>query len=217
MRRYLWTLAILALLTGSLFRAAAQTGVGLMRMFGTFGIFLFGVVGSSALHRRQSDQGRKETERALKSLEPEFLITDWSFQKDERPDYLLVGSGELVVVSLDSMPQSSWPALARRALSKAEERAKQSVHWLKERLEDMTGSVGFHQPPFRGEEMPVEGILVLTRRQIPPGYSVEGLKVINAERLVDYVRSLQHPQRLDESARVQLTRKLRGFASSADG
>jgi len=53
-RRYVITLMFLALVIGSLFRAADQTGIRLMKMFGVMGIFLFGVVGTMALTRLQS-------------------------------------------------------------------------------------------------------------------------------------------------------------------
>lgn len=201
MRRYIIALVIMAILVGSLFRATAQTGVRLMNMFATIGIFLFGVVGSLALTRWQSNAGVKEVQGALKSLEPDWLITDWAFRGGGRPDYLLVGPGGLVAVCLDETPQSTWPFRPHRRLARSRERTEAAVRWLRDQL---SGAA-----PEGGVELPVAAVMVMTRRRAEPDAPLGGVTVLNTEHLADHIRTLSSQELLDDRARVQLTRTFR--------
>jgi len=198
LRRYVIVLVLMAIMVGSLFRASQQTGARLMNMFATIGIFLFGVVGTLALSRWQSGEGLKEVRAALRSLEPDWLITDWAQQGGGRPDYLLVGPGGIVSVSLDETPQSTWARIARGRVARSRARAEAAARWLRER----TGTVA-------GPEIPVSTILVLIRRRAEEGFTAGGVTVLNAETLADYVRALGGQAVLDERARIQLTRAFR--------
>jgi hypothetical protein len=194
MRRYIVTLAVMALLIGALFRGADETGVRLLKMFGTIGIFLFGVVGTLALNRWQSGTGRRETEAALKSLEPDWLITDWADEGGARPDYVLVGPAGVVAICLDDTPQSAWARTAAARLGRARERAARAAEWVRGHL---------------AGDLPVMPLVVLTRREAAPTDSADGVTVLNPDRLAAHVRSLSDRTLLDLPARVRLTRTLR--------
>ncbi|HWI61676.1 MAG TPA: hypothetical protein VNT75_07565 [Symbiobacteriaceae bacterium] len=195
MRRYVIVLIVMAILIGSLFRASEQTGVRLMNMFATIGIFLFGVVGTMALSRWQSSAGLKEVQAALKSLEPGWVITDWAHQGGGRPDYLLVGPGGIVSVCLDETPQSTWARFARKRLERSRDRAEATVRWLQERRPE--------------GETPVSAVLVLTRRRADADSAAGAVPVLNAEQLAEHIRSLGSQELLDERARIALTRTFR--------
>lgn len=198
MRRYLIVLVLMAILIGSLFRASEQTGVRLMNMFATIGIFLFGVVGTLALSRWQTSSGLKEVQAALKSLEPEWVITDWVQQGGGRPDYLLVGPAGVVCVCIDETPQSTWGRFARKRVARGCGRTEAAAVWLRGRLQ------GTAEP-----ELPVSAVLVLTRRRTEPEYNAGTTAVLNADQLAEHVRTLSGPVLLDEGSRFKLTRSLR--------
>lgn len=195
MRRYIITLAIIAFLVGTLFRATEETGVRLMNMFATLGILLFGVIGSMALSRYQSRQGLKEVETALKTLEPDWLITDWALRGGGRPDYVLVGPGGVVAICLDEVAGSAFAWRARGQVAKARERAQAAAGWVRERLS-----------PY-GEPVQVEPVVVLTRRKAVEEYSADGIPVYNPGQVAEQIRSLGG--NLDQPARIKLTRLLR--------
>ncbi len=209
MRRYVIGLALIALLIGSLFRAAEQTGVGLMKMFGTLGILLFGVVGTMALTRWQSRSGLKEIEQALKSLEPEWFITDWAYQEKEKPDYLLVGPGGIVAICLSDVAQSTRARRAASAVAAGRQRVTRAMDWVRQRLRaaapELEDSLGEAV-----RELPVAGVLVLTRRRAEEEYSTPEVPVRNPERVVETIRSLWDQERLDRDGRIRLTRLFRG-------
>ena len=197
MRRYVIVLVFMAILIGSLFRASADTGVRLMNMFATIGIFLFGVVGTLALTRWQSQNGVKDVQAALKALEPEWVITDWAGQGGGRPDYLLVGPGGIVCVCVDETPQSTWARFARKRIARGRERVLGAERWVRDRL----GSA---------ETLPVATVLLLTRRRAEAEYTANGVTVLNPPALTDYVRSMGGAEPLlDQRERFDLTRKLR--------
>lgn len=195
MRRYVITLAIIAFLVGTLFRATAETGVRLMNMFATLGILMFGLIGSMALSRWQSRQGLKEIETALKALEPDWLITDWALRGGGRPDYVLAGPGGVVAICLDEVAGSAFAWRARGQVAKARERAQAAAGWVRERLSP------------HGDPVPVEPLVVLTRRKTNEEYSAESIPVYNPEQVAEHIRSLG--EHLDEPARNKLTRLLR--------
>jgi len=208
LRRYFITLVIMAVLVGSLFRAADQTGVRLMKMYGTFGIFLFGVVGTMALTRWQSQSGLKETEQALKSLEPDAVLTDWARQGGDRPDYLIIGPGGAVAVCVDQSPRPLGKRRAAASVDRGRVRAAASSRWLEGRLAH--AATWLVEPAASlTRQVPVSSVLVLTRRHATPEESAEGVAVVNPDQLAGHVRSLWARELLDSSARVQLTRALR--------
>lgn len=200
LRRYVIVLVLMAILIGSLFRASAETGVKIMSMFAYIGLFLFGVVGSLALTRLQSSHGLKAVQGALKSLEPDWLITDWAYRGGGRPDYLLVGPGGLVVICLDETPQSTWPFRPQRRLIRSRERTQAAVRWLRDRLSGTAAD---------GEELPVTAVMVMTRRQAEADDSIGGVTALNAEQLAEHIRALGAAELLDQRARVSLTRTFR--------
>lgn len=200
MRSYLMILSVLAVLTGSLFRGAVETGVGLLGMFGTLGVFLLGVVGSLMAARWQTSAGVREVEEVLLSLAPEYLITDWGDRGRDWPDYLVVGPQGLTAICLDHTPQSAWALTVGRALERSQERARQTVRLIERRLAE--GAVE------GAEAVPVEAVVVLTRRRAGENLG-EGVAAVNPEQLADHIRSASHPAFLDRRTQVRLTRLLR--------
>lgn len=209
MRRYIITLLIIAFLVGTLFKAADQTGVRLMKMFGTLGIFLFGVVGTMALTRWQSRSGLKDIEERLKQAEPDgLIITDWAQQGGGKPDYLVVGPGGIAAICLEETAGSTRAKRAALNVAKGRERAQAAVRWLRDRLN--TSAPDLKAP--LGElvqELPVSAVLVMTRRRAEESYSAEDVAVINPDRLGDELRNLKNQHLLDEAARIKLTRLFR--------
>lgn len=204
LRRYVIVLVLMAVLVGSLFRASEQTGVRFMNMFATIGIFLFGVVGTLALNRWQSRTGLKDVESALKSLEPEWVITDWALQGGGRPDYLLVGPSGIVCICMDDTPQSTWARFARGRIARSRARTEAAVRWLRDRLSGAAPPVSDLEP-----ELPVFALLVLTRRRAEAEYTAGSIHVLNADTLAEQIRTLGGRTLLDERARMKLTRTFR--------
>lgn len=208
MRRYLIALVVISLLAGSFFRAAQQSGSKIMNMFGVLTVFLLGVLGSMAVTRWQSRTGLKETEAALKSLEPECLLTDWLGRGGGRPDYLVVGPGGLAAVCVDETPGNWGARRAAPAVGKARERVRSTIEWVRDRLGEAAPAV---QGPL-GEsvhDLAAKPIVVLTRRKALADYSAEGVTVVNADQLAAAVRAEWGQVLLDDKDRVQLTRLLR--------
>lgn len=220
MRRYVIVLVFMAIVIGSLFRASEQTGVRLMNMFATIGIFLFGVVGTLALTRWQSQNGVKDVHAALKALEPEWVITDWAAQGGGRPDYLLVGPGGIVCVCVDETPQSTWARFARKRIARGRERVRGAERWVRDRLSaggvsgagesgSEAGSAG-QSSTGHARELPVSTVLLLTRRRSEAEYSADGVTVLNPPLLAEYVGAMGAAGLvLAQRERFNLTRKLR--------
>jgi hypothetical protein len=207
-RRYLITVAIMAVLIGALFQGAEQTGVKLFNMAATIGILLFGIVGTIAINRHQSRTGLKEIETVLKSLEPDCLITDWAYKGAGRPDYLVVAPGGVMAICLDNTAQSSFAKRAAGLVARGRERAQASVRWLRERINE--AGPGLKEPlSDLVREMPVEPVLLLVRRRATAEYSADGVTVLNAEQLAEHIRSLSDRHLLEEPARIKLTRVFR--------
>lgn len=195
MRRYVIGLVFTAVLVGSLFRAADETGVRLMRMFGTLGVLVLGVIGTMALTRIQSRQGLKEIEGALKSLEPDAVITDWVYQGRGRPDFLVVGPGGITAICLEEMPQSTWTRVAASKVARGRERSMAAAAWVRERLAE--------------QAVPVHPLLVLTRRRALPEYTTAEVPVLNADGVAEQIHSTWQLALLDPGERFRLTRSLR--------
>lgn len=201
MRRYLIPLGLVAVLSGSLFRGAHETGVGLLAMFGTLGIFLFGMMGSLAVTRWQQRAGIRAVQEALVSLAPEYLVTDWEGRDPTRPDYVVVGPRGLIAIYLDHTPQSTRPKRAAAALARTGVRALQTARLLEGRL-TATGSAA-------AGEVSVRAVVVLTCRRAEPTEAVDAVAVVNPEQLAAYIRAVSHPTSMDRRMRIQLTRLLR--------
>lgn len=197
MRWYIVTLLVIAFLVGTLFKATEQTGMRIWNMFATMGIFLFGLVGSLALSRLQRRSGLKHVEAALKALEPDWVITDWSETGGQKPDYLLVGPDGLVALCLDEMSGSTFAWRARQLVERSRRRAERSAEWARARLSQA------------GSAAPVRPVVLLSRRRALPEYSDGGVTVLNVDELAAYLRSGQEPALFDQPARFKLTRLLR--------
>lgn len=206
-RAYLIALALIALLVGSLFQAAEATGIRLMKMFATLGILLFGIVGTLMVTRWQTRTGLGAVEQALKSMEPEGLITDWAFKDKARPDFLVVAPAGLVAVCVDETAQSVRPKKAASIIGRARARVQSSVRWLQDQ---MGNGADLEAVP----EIPVEAFLVLTRRKAQAEDSVEGVTVVNPEELTERLEAFRTPVVLDEAFRVKLTRHYRQITGS---
>lgn len=72
-RRFL-PLLIIAFVTGTLFRIGNQYGIPAFRMFGTWGIVMIGIWGSSILRGIQLEEGLKNLDERLKALSEKVRI-----------------------------------------------------------------------------------------------------------------------------------------------
>lgn len=196
MRWYLVTMLAIAFLVGILFRATEVTGMRIWNMFGTMGIFFFGLVGSLALSRLQQRSGNKQVEAALKALEPDWVITDWQGKSGGMPDYLLVGPTGILSICVDQTPQSSFGWLARPAIQRGRRRAEAAASWVRTRLGDQS-------------DTPVLPLLLLARRKAVEEYTADGVVALNPDQLATYLRSSGQPVLLESPARIRLTRLLR--------
>lgn len=207
MRKYIITLLVIAFLVGTLFKAADQTGVRVMKMFGTVGILLFGAIGTMALTRWQSRTGLQEIEQALKAVEPEGIITDWSDRRDGRPDYLVVLPGAAAVVCVDDMAQAIRGKRALTRIGKARRRTLGAVEWLRAALTRGTSADDVADSHLA--QVPIAPVLVLSRRRVQAEDADEGVAVLNADQLTGYLKNYASEAVLDATARVRMTRTLR--------
>jgi len=205
-RPYLTALLVIAFLVGSLFRASELTGMRIWNMFATFGIFLFGVVGSLALTRLQQRSGIRSVQEALKALEPEWVITDWSHAAAERPDYLLVGPGGILAVCVEDSPRALSAARTRRQVAAAAVRTLRAADWVCRRLAELDAG-----------HLPVRPVLLLSRLRALPEYSQEGVPVLNPEGLAAFVGALAPAPTVSRPLRYRLTRRLREEALPETG
>lgn len=203
MRWYVVTLLLIAFLVGTLFKATEQTGMRIWNMFATMGIVLFGLVGSMALTRLQRRSGLKHVEAALKRLEPEWVITDWAGQGGDRPDYLLVGPNAVALICVDEMAGSTFAWRARQLVERSRRKAIGAAEWVRSQL----GQPGVEIPG--GAELPVQPLVLLSRRKALPEYSADGVTVVNADQLVEHLRSGQGATLVDQPTRFRLTRFFR--------
>jgi hypothetical protein len=206
MRKYLITLGFMAVLLGAIWKGGELTGIRQFKEAADAGALLFAVVGTIAAARWQANAGKKALEAALKSLEPEGILTDWSAEKDDRPDYLVVGPGGLVAVVVDDLAQSTFKGAAARKVMAARFKAEDAVRWLRDQLTARSAAV---QGALDGATLNVTPVVVLLRRRALPEYSADGVKVINPEGLADFVRSTWTESLLDKPARVRVTRLFR--------
>lgn len=206
MRRYLVTLGLMAVLIGAIWKGAELTGLRQFREAASVGALFFAIFGSMAASRYQTTAGKSELEKALKALEPEALLTDWSTERDDRPDYLVVGPGGLVALVVEDVAQTALKARAANRVVAARFKAEDAVRWLRDQLSaDPAGAQG----ALDGAALDVTPVVVLTRRRALPEYSSDGIKVLNVEQLVEFVRSTWADEQLDQPRRVRLTRLLR--------
>lgn len=206
MRKYLITLGIMAVLIGAIWKGGELTGVRQFREAFDAGLLLFAIVGSIAAARWQANAGKKGLETALKSLEPDGILTDWSTQKDDRPDYLIVGPGGLVAVVVDDLAQTAFRATAARKVAAARFKAEDAVRWIRDQLTAKSAAV---QGALDGAPLNVTPVVVLVRRRALPEYTDDGIKVLNPEELAAFVRSTWTVEDLDKPKRVRLTRLFR--------
>lgn len=206
MRRYLVTLGLMAVLIGAIWKGGELTGIRQFREVAYVGALFFGFFGSLAAGRWQSNAGKKALEAVLKSLEPEGILTDWSTEKGDRPDYLVVGPGGLVAVVVDDLAQTAFRAKAGRKVAVARFRAEDAVRWLRDQLTARSTAV---QGALDGATLNVTPVVVLVRRRALPEYSADGVKVLNPEGLAEFIRSTWTEATLDKPARVRLTRLFR--------
>lgn len=206
MRRYLMTLGLMAVLIGALWKGGEVTGIRQFREFASVGALFFAFFGSLAAGRYQANAGKKSLEEALKALEPEALLTDWSTERDDRPDYLVVGPGGLVAVVVDDVAQTAFKARAGNKVIAARFKAEDAVRWLRDRL---SADAVAAQGALDGAPLAVTPVVILTRRRALPEYSGDGVKVLNTEELASFIRSTWTEEVLDQPRRRRLTRLFR--------
>lgn len=126
-------LGLLAFVSGGLFRAYAATGIPVLRMFGTMGIALAGIVAGMALTQGQTEAARAEVRRQLQGLGRDFRVVPAS------GGYLVVAPSGLFLLRFEAMANYGRGLRAQRRLQQALAAALAAASALRHRL----GSAGF--------------------------------------------------------------------------
>lgn len=118
LRRFVPVL-ILAFVVGSLFRLGNDLGVPALRMFGTQGIVVIGLLLAWNLKRLQTEDGLRRLDESLKAL-PQGVKVRSVESAGKMPLWLLEGKGRRVLLGGSNIAQSmgarrAWRALERHA------------------------------------------------------------------------------------------------------
>lgn len=134
MRRWLPVLA-LAFVVGALFRLGNELGIAVLRMFGTQGIVVIGILVALNLKRLQTEDGLRRLEEAIKALPPDVRVQPLG-EAGRLPVWLLEGSGRRVLLGASDVANSVRSGRATRLLLR---QADQVLQAAKERLGAVEG------------------------------------------------------------------------------
>src|SRR5690606_30844877 len=116
-------LLVVAFLVGSLFRLANEFGVGLFRMFGTFGIAVMGVLATRLVTGWQLEGAFQELTGQLKGLPPGWRVEGARGDEKQWQGYL-VGPGKTLAVVTTPVANYSRGRSLTRALERAAKQAE---------------------------------------------------------------------------------------------
>lgn len=188
-------LGLLAFVSGTLFRAYAMTGIHVLRMFGTMGIALAGIVAAMTLTQAQAESARAEARRQLQSLGPHFRLVPAT------GGYVAVGPHGITYCRFDAMPNYGRQAAVRRRLERSEAAALAVTASLRARL-----SAAGHG------DVPLHTALVLLRRRADTARSLsrQGSDVmhLNPDTLRQALDPADRPELLDAQRRRRLAQFL---------
>ncbi|MGE5590960.1 MAG: hypothetical protein ACM3ZA_10145 [Bacillota bacterium] len=188
-------LGLLALVSGTLFRAYATTGLHILRMFSTMGIALAGIVAAMTLTQAQAEAARAEARRQLKSLGPDFRLVP------APGGYVAVGPHAITYCRFDAMPNYGRQAAVRRRLERSETAALAVACSLQARL----AAAG-------DGDVPVQAALVLLRRRADTARALSrrGTEVLhlNPDNLRPALDAAGRPELLDAQRRRHLAQLL---------
>lgn len=114
MRRWIPVLA-LAFVVGALFRLGNELGIAVLRMFGTQGIVVIGILVAWNIKRLQVEDGLRRLELALKSLPGDVRVRPLG--KEGAPSlWLLEGRGRRILLGTSDVANSVRARRAQRLL-----------------------------------------------------------------------------------------------------
>ncbi|MFO7319567.1 MAG: hypothetical protein LOD85_07975 [Clostridia bacterium] len=118
MRRWVPVL-VLAFVVGALFRLGNELGVAVLRMFGTQGIVIIGILVAVNLKRLQAEDGLRRLEEQLQAL-PDRVRVQAVRGPGRPPLWLVEADGRRVLVGTSDLANSvgagrAWRLLCRRA------------------------------------------------------------------------------------------------------
>jgi len=188
-------LGLLAFVSGSLFRAYALSGLPILRMFGTMGIALAGIVGAMSLTQVQVETARAEARRQLQALGPRFRLVP------APGGYAAVGPAGLTYCRFDAMPNYGRQAAVRRRMARSEAAALTVADELRARLSAV------------GEgDVPLQTALVLLRRRAEAAQtqtsSGSAVLYLNPDSLRQTLDQTHQPELLDAQRRQRLAHLL---------
>lgn len=176
LRRFM-PLLIIAFVTGILFRIGDQHGIAVFRMFGTWGIVVIGIWGSSILRGLQRESGLATVEERLKELSGKVRI--------ER-----LGAANQLPVWMVHAPRGTLLLGASDVSNSA--RKGRAAQLLRRQAQAVIDAAAKHGA-WRGDERP-QAALVLLRRGLKGGKEslslADGLppvQLVNPESLDDLV------------------------------
>lgn len=188
-------LGLLAFVSGNLFRAYAMSGLPVLRMFGTMGIALAGILAAMTLTQAQSEAAREDARRHLKALGPSFRLVP------APGGYVAVGPLGLTYCRFDSMPNYGRPAAVRRRLERSETTALAVTSRLQSRL-----SMAGHG------DVPLQTALVLLRRRAETAQALASrgpaVLYLNPDTLQQALTPGREPELLDAQRRQRLAQLL---------
>ena len=189
MVRYLIAIAITAIAIGALYRLSYIYDMGILRMYGSFGILIIGYLGTALIRHQQISNSHERVFQALKSWE-ERGIPLIGFQHPLKskgyPDYVLI-TDRIWSVLINDMPNYGGGVSARGLIRLSLKRAQEAS----DRLAEVFRVSG-------QEDKEIVPVLLFTRRsldRIPQFQQWPDVRVGNIEQLNEWLEGdLEHQE-----------------------
>lgn len=112
-----WPVLVLAFVTGLLFRLGDQYGIAVLRMFGTQGIVIIGLVCAHIVRSIQREDGIRRVEESLQSMAG-ILKFERIGRMGALPFWMIETQGGKLLLGASDIPNSSRPGRAARSLTR---------------------------------------------------------------------------------------------------
>lgn len=141
LRRFVPVL-ILAFVVGSLFRLGDELGIPVLRMFGTQGIVVIGLIVAYNLKKLQTEEGLRRLDAHIKELPSDVTVRTLP-PVGKLPLWLIEGKDQKVIVGSSDIANSVRGRRALRALTRHGERilAAAQQHGLLQNPRDVTAAL----------------------------------------------------------------------------
>jgi len=125
LRRWIPVLA-LAFVVGALFRLGNELGIGALRMFGTQGIVVIGVLVAANVKRLQTEEGLRRLDEHLRALPRDVNVRPLGMAAGH-PLWLVEGKGRRIVLGTSAVANSVRAGRAFRLLQRDAEAMLQAA------------------------------------------------------------------------------------------